>query len=154
VPVSVAPAPVVQAIRVEAPAPQVHVHAHAHQAPRREAPRAAPVPRPEPEKPPLEGSASLRDALAAVTAKRNDAPKPDMPKAEPHAHSTPASGKADAPSAGQHKAPGLKEALDSVAKKTPNPASLPKETLHAMLSVDPELEGSHHERAKHHEPRD
>ncbi len=154
VPVPVAPAPVVQAVRVEAPVPQVHVHAHTHQVPRREAPRAAPAPRPEPEKPPLEGSASLRDALAAVTAKRNDAPKPDMPKAEPHAHSTPASGKADASSAGQHKAPGLKEALDSVAKKTPNPASLPKETLHAMLSVDPELEGSHHERAKHHEPCD
>jgi hypothetical protein len=164
VPVPIAPAPVVQAVRVEAPAPQAHAHAHAHQAPasapapRREAPRAAPVPAPksraiEPEKPPLEGSNSLRDALAAVTAKRNEAPKPEIPKAEPHAHSTPASPGADAPSAEQQKPSGLKEALDRVAKKTPNPASLPKETLHAMLSVDPELEGSHYEHKKHHEPR-
>ena len=113
----------------------------------------APAPRPEPEKPPLEGSNSLRDALAAVTAKRSDAPKPEMPKAGPHAHSTPASRAADAPSSAPHKAPGLKEALDKVAHKSPNPVSLPKETLHAMLSVDPEIEGSHHEHKKHHEQR-
>jgi hypothetical protein len=125
--------------------------------PHREAPRATPAHAnhraAEPEKPPLEGSTSLRDALAAVTAKKPEAPRSEMPKAEPHAHSTPAF-RADESSAGQHKAPGLREALDKVAKKTPKPASLPKETLHAMLSVDPELEGSHHEHRKHHEPRD
>jgi hypothetical protein len=154
VPVPIAPAPtVVQAVRVETPAPQVHVHNHTHversPAPRREAP--APKPRLEQdiEKPPLEGAASLRDALAAVTAKRPEAPKPEMPKAEPHARSTPAA----ASSAGQQKPAGLKEALDKIAHKSPNPASLPKETLHAMLSVDPELGGSHHEHKTHHEPR-
>jgi hypothetical protein len=158
VPVPIAPAPAVaQAVRIEAPAPQARVHAQRAPMPHREAPRATPAHAnhraAEPEKPPLEGSTSLRDALAAVTAKKPEAPRSEMPKAEPHAHSTPAF-RADESSAGQHKAPGLREALDKVAKKTPKPASLPKETLHAMLSVDPELEGSHHEHRKHHEPRD
>ncbi len=143
VPVPIAPAPtVVQAVRVETPAPQVHVHNHTHvqkaPATRPQAPRAAPKPRverqaPEPEKPALEGSTSLRDALAAVTAKPAAAP---APKAEPHAHSTP------------QKPAGLKEALDKVAHASPNPASLSKDELRAMLSVDPELEGSHHEKQK------
>lgn len=138
VPVPIAPAPtVVQAVRVEAPAPQpapqVHVHNHTHiqkaPAPRVQAPRAAPKPRvekpaPEPEKPALEGSTSLRDALAAVTAKKPEAPKTHAPKAEPHAHSTP-----------QH-APDLKQTLEKVAPKHPKPASLPKEELEEMLKVE------------------
>jgi len=154
VPVPVpAPAPtVIQAVRVEAPAPapapQVHVHNHTHieKAPpvRREPVRAAPPPKPrvEPEvvKPALEGSTSLRDALAAVTAKKPEAqaPKADAPKPEPHAHSTP------------QKQPGLKQALDKVAHKSPKPVSLPKEVLRDMLSVDP-AERSHHDE-KHREP--
>jgi hypothetical protein len=149
VPVPVAPAPtVIQAVKVETPAPQMHVHNHTHvesvPTPRRAAPRAAPAPKPrvvEPEKPQLEGATSLRDALAAVTAKRPEAPAAEAPKAEPHAHSTP------------QKAPGLKDALDKIAPKSPKPVSLPKEVLHDMLSVDPEIEGSHHEPKKHHEPR-
>lgn len=135
VPVS-APPPlhVVQAAKVETPAP------------RREAPRPAPAPktRPEPEKPALEGSTSLRDALAAVTAKKpdtpQDAPKPREAPAPSTGHSTP-----------QH-SPDLKAALDKVAKSSPKPASLPKETLHAMLSVDPEVDGSKHEHKTHREP--
>lgn len=148
VPVPIAPAPtVVQAVRIETPAPQVHVHTHTHveksAAPRPQAPRAAPAPtprvEPEIEKPPLEGSTSLRDALAAVTGKKPEAQKTEMPKADPHAHSTP------------QKPAGLKEALDKVAHTTPKPASLPKEVLHDMLSLDPELEGSHHEHKTHRE---
>ena len=152
VPVPIASAPtVVQAVKVETPldvardrpAPQVHVHNHTHiekPAPRPAAPRPAPAPKlkvVEPEKPPLEGSNSLRDALAAVTAKKPEAPKPERPKPEAHAHTTP-----------QH-APDLKDTLDKVAPKSPKPAGLPKDVLHAMLSVDPELEGSHHASKKH-----
>jgi hypothetical protein len=119
--------------------------------PRREAPHAAPAPKPPaetpaPERPALEGSSSLRDALAAITAGKNQATEPKKavhkPDAHAHAHTTPPLGGSD-----------LKEALDKVAKKAPSPASLPKEELRAMLSVDPELEGSHHEHKKHHEPR-
>jgi len=151
VPVPVPAPTVIQAVRVEAPAPQpapqVHVHNHTHiekaPAPRRQPMRAAPPPKPrlepEIEKPALEGSTSLRDALAAVTAKKPEAPKTEAPKPEPHAHSTP-----------QH-SPELKETLDKVAKSSSKPVSLPKETLHAMLSVDPGVEGSHHDK-KHREP--
>ena len=151
VPVPVAPPPsVIQAIKVEVPqqqAPQVHVHNHTHverapdraPAPRRE-PRPSPAPRihienkispaPAPERPALEGSTSLRDALMAVTAKKPDEPKVEveMPKAEPHAHSTP-----------QH-SPDLKDTLNKVAHKPthtkPRPASLPKEKLEEMLKVE------------------
>ncbi len=138
VPVPIAPAPaVVQAVRVEAP--QIHVHMPkqkperaepAHQkssaGPRLFAGQAphAPKAAPEPEKPPLEGATSLRDALAAVTAKRPEAPKAQMPKASAHAHSTP------------QKPAGLKDALEKVAHKSHKPASLPKEVLADMLSVD------------------
>ncbi len=139
VPVPIAPAPtVVQAVKVEAPAPQpapqVHVHNHTHveraPAPRPQT-RVAPAIKPkavEPEKPQLEGSTSLRDALAAVTAKHVETPKVEAPRAEPHAHSTP-----------QH-ASDLKETLNKVASKPihnkPRPASLPKETLEEMLKVE------------------
>lgn len=158
VPVPVAPAPhAVQEAKADTPAPHAHTHTRAHverpPAPRHEAPRAAQAPKPriepEKEKPPLEGSTSLRDALAAVTAKHAEPTRHESPKAEPHAHSTPAS----APSAAQQKPAGLKEALDKIAHKSPKPVSLPKEVLHDMLSVDPELEGSHHEHKKHHEQR-
>lgn len=161
VPVPIAPAPtVVQAVRIETPAPQVHVHTHTHvekspaELPRqrssgssrppsggtRQRPVEKVLPASEPEKPALEGSTSLRDALAAVTGKNPEAQKTEMPKAEPHAHSTP-----------QQKPAGLKEALDKVVHTTPKPASLPKEVLHDMLSLDPEIEGSHHEHKTHRE---
>ena len=132
-----APAPtIVQAVKVEAqapqPAPHVHVHTHTH-VERPQIKPAQPIlsaarPRVEPEKPPLEGAVSLRDALAAVTAKpaatKVETPKAESLKAEPHAHSTP-----------QH-SPDLKEALDKVGHTTPKPASLPKEVLRDMLAVD------------------
>lgn len=82
-------------------------------------------------KPPLEGSSSLRDALAAITK------KPEQSKPEPHAHSTP-----------QHAAD-LRETLDKLSETSRKPASLPKDELRAMLSVDPNLDGSEHERNKH-----
>lgn len=140
VPVPVAPAPtVVQAVKVEAPAPQVHVHNHVEK-PRRE-PRPAPKPRPEPERPQLEGSNSLRDALAALTANKNETTKADKPvhksEAKPHAHSTPQEGERD-----------LNGTLDKVSHKSRKPISLPKDELHAMLSVDP-VKGSDHEHKKH-----
>ncbi len=133
VPVPIAPAPtVLQAVKVETPAPQIHVHVEPKI---KQAGRGSPAPRPsaqpvlssarpEPPKPPLEGATSLRDALAAVTAKRPEKPTAEVPEAYPHAHSTP------------QKPAGLKDALEQVAHKSPKPASLPKDTLHAMLSVD------------------
>lgn len=134
VPVPVAPAPaVLNQVRVETAAPQVHVHNHTHvEKPQTKSagPRSSATPRPsvqpissaakqEPERPALEGSSSLRDALMAVTAK-----KPEASKVESHAHSTP-----------QH-APDLKDTLQKVAHKSPKPASLPKEKLEEMLKVE------------------
>lgn len=97
-----------------------------------------PIPAPPPErpldkaqgKPPLEGSSSLRDALAAITAKKDEPQRPHQQQAEPHAHSTP------------QRSPALKETLDKIAQKSRKPASLPTDELRAMLSVDPDLEGS------------
>jgi hypothetical protein len=133
VPVPVAPAPtVVQAVKVETPAPQVQVHIHTPKAPAsrpatpRHAPAAPKVARQESPKPPLEGATSLRDALAAVTAKKPEVEAP-VEKAEhkPHHH---------------HE---LKNTLHDVApeaesKNNPQPASLSKEVLHDMLRVDEE----------------
>ncbi len=134
VPVAAPPA-VVQAIKVEVPeqpAPQVHVHNHTHVKPVRE--RRPPAPKvhvenkitaPErPERPHLEGSSSLRDALAALTKQKDEAPKAPGPKVEPHAHSTV-----------QH-APDLKDTLQKVSHKGPKPVSLPKEKLEEMLKVE------------------
>ena len=103
VPVPIAPAPtVVQPVKVEAPVPK----------PR--APLPPRVPRPEPHKPVLEGSTSLRDALAAVTKN-----KPKEPEHVP---------------APKHDAV-LKETLRTVAPKAKAPG-LPPEVLRDMLAVD------------------
>lgn len=137
VPVPVAPPPtVVQAIKVEVPQqqpPQVHVHNHIPKAQTKPAgPRSSAAPRPsaqpvlpaQPERPALEGSGSLRDALAALTATKKETHKAPEPKVEPHAHTT-----------AQH-APDLKDTLQKVSHKGPKPASLPKETLQEMLKVE------------------
>lgn len=122
VPVPVAAAPsVIQAVKVEAP--QVHVHMprpfdkaqdKPAPTPRQSMPKPPPAPRPqklEPAKPPLEGATSLKDALAAVTAKKD----------EPKSHEE------------------LKKTLHKVApeaQKSNPPAGLPKDVLDDMLKVD------------------
>ncbi len=107
VPVPVAPAPtVVQAIKVE-------VHAPAKPAKPVTRPVSPPASTPVPEKPPLEGSTSLRDALAAVTAKK---PEESVPPAPKHT-------------------PDLKQTLHKVAPKAEAPG-LPPEVLRDMLAVD------------------
>ncbi|HVZ76229.1 MAG TPA: type IV secretion system DNA-binding domain-containing protein [Candidatus Paceibacterota bacterium] len=108
--------PVVQQPRENRPAPVAHHQQEEHKPPQHEAP-------------PLEGSLSLRDALARVT-RTKEASEPPAPK--------PASKPAPRPITPDPSID-LRAALQNVAPQTAKkdePAGLPEDVLRSMLAVD------------------
>jgi len=94
----------------------------------------APLPKPSPERPPLEGSNSLRDALLKVTGQN-----PKENSAQPAASATTPKPK---------HTPDLKAALHTIAPKAQapshgtqgKPAQLPEDELRSMLDVNDDIE--------------